>query len=1015
LHVIPAKAGIQWWNASRFNYHLARDPGFRRGDAIPFLSMGASHRIGGQSLSAAMPARLSRRLRVACAVFCVYLAAPPSAVAAEQMGEGRAAAQFAREARQQGRYAESVRLGRQALALSEQAQGLNHPDTLGALLDLSEALRDNGEPSEALQTAQRAVDSDSSDPATTARALYVLGEAYRAKGKCSDGIAPAQQAHTAREKILGKEHPDTAASLHSLAELYSCSGDYPKALPLAQRALDIREKTLGKDDPAVGESLNDLGLLYFSLRDDEKAGSLYQRALILREKVLGPDHPRTAETVNNLGALHWRQKDLTQALALFERALLSKEKVLGAEHPAVATALNNLAEAYRAQRDYRRALPLAQRAAAVTEKRLGPNHPNTAAALHNVAGFYWTQGDLARAEPLLQRASRIWESTMGAQHPDTARSLNLLAAFYRSRGDYKQALALYRRGLAAEDLTLASIFAVTSEDQKLQFLEKTQGHYLAALSLLQQRFLSDPEAVRFGLELVLRRKGIVLDAQARTRDTIAGHLQSDTRQEWEGLIADRIELARLLLGGPGEEDPQRYRNAIEELQAKIDATERSLSARSELMARERRQREVTAELLASHLPPDGVLVELVQIRDWEEKQLVWSSRSRYLAFILTADNRVALVDLGDTETTNAEVKAALTASNDPDFLQDLKSYTRRTDDALAQLYKRLIEPLKPHIPARGHLIVSPDGELNGVPFAALRTAEARYLVEDRPISYVASGRDLMRGKSGVDSTVAMVLIANPAFDDRGSLRAGVFRTRPAVRASDYEKVAYPPLPGTAAEAEAIAPFVKGVKQIYQGKQATESAARNAKSPRILHLATHGFFLADPSQALAPDPLGRGRRGLYRSGPEGPLVRSGLALAGANHADEIATGDDGILTALEVTGMDLYGTDLAVLSACETALGEIRVGEGVFGLRRAFVLAGARNLLISLWPVSDKITQDMMMRFYASYGEGKPLADALADAQVATIAHLRQVTSAGAQREAYAPVKLWAPFILQETN
>jgi CHAT domain-containing protein len=200
--------------------------------------------------------------------------------------------------------------------------------------------------------------------------------------------------------------------------------------------------------------------------------------------------------------------------------------------------------------------------------------------------------------------------------------------------------------------------------------------------------------------------------------------------------------------------------------------------------------------------------------------------------------------------------------------------------------------------------------------------------------------------------------------------------------------------------------------VLVGEQATEGAVKAVRSPRIMHLATHGFFLTDEELDLSQDTRGGfGQRDLsVQARPSGkryenPLVRSGLAFAGANQAAQTTEGDDGILTALEITGMDLYGTELVVLSACDTGVGEIKNGEGVFGLRRAFALAGAKNLLMSLWPVSDEITAKQMKAFYQNL-QTLPPAEALRQAQLETIKELK------AQYNGIAPPGLWAPFILQ---
>lgn len=397
---------------------------------------------------------------------------------------------------------------------------------------------------------------------------------------------------------------------------------------------------------------------------------------------------------------------------------------------------------------------------------------------------------------------------------------------------------------------------------------------------------------------------------------------------------------------------------------------------------------------------------------------------------------MTLAPLGEAATIDAAVNTTLACIDAPDYRQDLKAYSRRADAALTALHTQLLQPLKDAQDAVGtcaRLIVSPDGELNKVPFAALRRPDGLYLVEKQIISYVASGRDLLRHETDVAATLDLLLVANPAFDDQEALHTTPL-TGEVLRTTDFGE-RFDPLPGTAEEARVIPPLVTGAqKRILEGREATASAVRTTTSPRILHLATHGFFLQDEEMAL-PEALPhhhwqavhaeRGPGGVIklpalmgrnRSAGVGrhPMVRSGLALAGANHARTITTGENGLLTALEVTGMNLYGTDLVVLSACQTALGDVHVGEGVYGLRRAFVLAGAKNLVMSLWRVNDQVTLSQMAHFYRAYGQGVAPAQAMCEAQVQTIAALRARTTE-TYGEALAPVKLWAPFIVQQTG
>jgi len=288
------------------------------------------------------------------------------------------------------------------------------------------------------------------------------------------------------------------------------------------------------------------------------------------------------------------------------------------------------------------------------------------------------------------------------------------------------------------------------------------------------------------------------------------------------------------------------------------------------------------------------------------------------------------------------------------------------------------------------VVLSSDGLLNLLPFAALVDSQGQSLVERYQLAYVTSGRELV----GVEGALPrpdsdLLLVANPSFDQKaaGSGNPGV-----ALRSREFRGV-FTPLPGTERESREIPPLVaspKEQKQVLVGERATETAVKTARSPRILHLATHGFFLPDDESALdavkfggLPDrgitivPRPTGKR--Y----ENPLVRSGLAFAGANHATGITDGDDGILTALEITGMDLYGTELVVLSACETGLGKLSNGDEMIGLTRAFIYAGTPSVVTTLWKVNDRSSYELMREFYQHLKTTKK-SEALRQAQLKTM-------------------------------
>jgi CHAT domain-containing protein len=455
---------------------------------------------------------------------------------------------------------------------------------------------------------------------------------------------------------------------------------------------------------------------------------------------------------------------------------------------------------------------------------------------------------------------------------------------------------------------------------------------------------------------------------------------------------------------PDKLSHQDLRKKINSLRQQIEKIEKRLMGKSTFLTRELQQNKITSKAISKSLKANSALVEFVKIPDFDFFKSDIKSW-RYLAFILLPDGSLSLKDLGDAKILE---KAA---SNVLKTLKAFDNPPEHTDKALNTLFKMVWLPLEKGLKDAENVWISPAGILNLISFAALTNDSGNFLLENYKLAYVTSGRDLSTMKT--ERTIPasdLLLVANPEYDRKNHEPAPTSSSL-ALRSRDFLGH-FPPLPGTQIEAETLPAFIPGSgerKKIFTGRDATEEIVKSASAPRIMHLATHGFFLDENHSTIKND-----LRGLQliddqnKSAPsnfnENPLVRSGLAFAGANQANEIKHGDDGILTALEISGINLYGTDLVVLSACETAVGEIKSGEGVFGLRRSFVLAGAQNLLMSLWPVADKITADQMADFYKNLKVSSP-AESLRQAQLKTINQLKE-------QYGFAAPDLWAPFILQ---
>ncbi len=879
--------------------------------------------------------------------------------------------------RTMGAHDKAEPLYKRSLAIREKALGPEHPDTAASLNNLaglyySMGAYDKAEPlyKRSLSICEKALGPEHPG---TAGSLNNLAELYKTMGTY-DKVEPLyRRSLSIHEKALGPDHPSTATSLNNLADLYRMMGAYDKAEPLYKRSLAICEKALGPEHPDTAASLHNLAGLYDSMGAYDKAEPLYKRSLAIREKALGPEHRDTAGSLNNLALIYSNMGAYDKAEPLYRRSLAIHEKALGPEHPDTAASLNNLAGLYYSMGAYDKAEPLYKRSLAIREKALGPEHPSTAESLNNLAELYKTMGAYDKAEPLYRRSLSIHEKALGPDHPSTATSLNNLALLYATKGRNGEALTIMERAQKIDRRQIEQILGFAPEAQQNQFLATRDANLHGYLSLIRQRFPDNPKAIRNALDIWLTRKGILLEAQKRIQDVLAGEDNAKAQEIFADLTSVRQELARHILRGPGEEGSVDYQKRIADLTSKKEVLEGQLSRLSQAFVQQRKTRIATTSAVASALPQGAVLIEMARIRGYDFKADRWVA-SRYLAFVLTSGkgSDVSLVDLGDADNIDQKAAAFKKALGNSKTLPDVLA--KQSND----LHRLIFTPLTSALGGSKQIFLSPDGSLNIIPFEVLRDDKSRYLIETHTFHYVSAGRDIAGYGMIKERGQKSLLLGDPDFDLAARTMNGDGE-RPLTRSRQMQGLTFSRLPGTKEEVEAIAALMgRSSCDTYTGKNARESVLLQRKSPRVLHMATHSFFLSDQDWSSIMDEKSRGITINAREAPSGkkpvrienPFLRSGLALAGANRSLAQEGVTDGILTAEKILGLNLRGTDMVVLSACDTGMGDVKNGEGVYGLRRAFTQAGAKSLVMSLWEVPDRETKELMVSFYKNLQSGK---------------------------------------------
>jgi CHAT domain-containing protein/Tfp pilus assembly protein PilF len=913
----------------------------------------------------------------------------------------------------------------------------NLATTLEALGDLKAAIQAD---ERAIRIYRQVYDGDH---VVLANALSNLAWNLYSANAFTESDAVHRESVAMFERTVGPDSPRLAWALNNYGLLFWRQGNNDAALPLFERALAIWTRAKSAD---ASRALNNLAITTRRLGDFAAARSYYERSLAIKEKTLHPDHTEVALVVYNLANLLREMGDSAAARPMYERALRIREKALGPGHSLTAYALNGLGQVLMDLQEPARARPLVARAVQIWRER---EAPDVAVGLSTLADIAYRSGNLTRALAYYDESRAVYEKTFGPDYVDVASVLTNAAAVAKKRGDledarqrYSRALAIFERrfddghpaiaeitaGLAQVEWQLGDVqdalalalrserisrehFRLTSrtlsEREAVMFAEKRAPALDVLLTLAVAGGLG-PDDLRRIMDAAVRSRALVLDeVTARGRATVAGA----NRELADAVTRARQRLANLIVRGarPGETG---YATLVNGARADRDAAERALAA-ANITQRDRLAREQAGLGEVTEALEDGdALVTFVAYEHLVKGPPPAKDERRYAALVARARSQaIVVVPIGTVLSIDAHVsrwrQAVATFHSRPAQEQ---AY-RRTADALSAA---IWQPIGRHVRDVRRLFVVPDGAINLVSFAALPDAPNRYVVESGPlVHYLSAERDLIAPPRVNQSAAGMLVLGDPAYTLAGrQMVAQGRRSGSGAACPEFSQIRFDRLSATVQEiAEIGAMWVAqaaGTLQQLSGDAATESAFKRAASQqRILHLATHGFFLGSCEQ---PDATMRGVGGLAsqarhknRIQPLVPL--SGLALAGANHrAGAGSETDDGILTAEEVVGLDLHEVEWAVLSACDTGVGEVRAGEGVFGLRRAFTAAGVRTTIMSLWSVEDRSTREWMTALYrARLLDRKSTVEAVTEASRGV---LRSRRSRGASTHPF----YWAAFV-----
>jgi len=870
-----------------------------------------------------------------------------------------------------GRYLSALPYSKQQVEIIKKIKGENHPDYAASLNNLGELCRTVGD--------------------------YKRAEEYH------------KQVIEINKKAFGEEHLNYAYSLHNLATVYIESGRFGEAEPLLKKALTIKKNVLGLNHPDYAASLNNLAQLYSNLGSYELAINLYKNVLEIQKKLEGENGRNYITTLNNIAVACENSGHQQEAENLYKQTLDLREKTFGEEHPDYINSLNNLAAHYQKLGDYNLALDYYQKALPGMQKLYGANHPEYANFLNNLGSLSKQLENLSFAESCYKKALEIDRSVFGERSPDYIGVLNNLA---RLNCDMDKLDEAGNQLATAGDVTLSELtenFFILSETEKLKWLKTKSGDFNSELSVLFHQNHPLPSFLQQTFRQQLELKGLVLNdgikmlkAVRKTSDPELQKLLSD----WENSKSVLIKQYSLPV-----------KNRIQELgslEQSVNEMEKQINQRSSAFRKNKQGFKLSVSQFKKSLGNDEAIIEFVSFHFYNKH---WTDSVIYAAFILRSQDSVPqFVSICEEKQLQPFFSKTGSAS---DIIRSIyRSEPADEEDnkvSLADsLYSIVWKPLLPYLNGITKINYSPVGLLNRIAFHALPVSDSILLIDKYELNrYISTSQLGLEQEEEKKTKKSITLFGDCSFSmDSTSMVKNVVGSSIVSNIYSSEvsrsgsKGGWVQLPGTAKEISEIKKLFAQNKidtASFTQQNATEEGFKSlsGRSPAILHLATHGFFLPDPEQKRS-EGLSLDDRNAFTLA-DNPMLRSGIVLSGANRAWEgkapIEGCEDGIVTAYEISQLDLSNTQLVVLSACETALGDIKGTEGVFGLQRAFKLAGVKNMLLSLWKIPDAETAELMSLFYGHYLKGLTARESLYQAQ-------REM------RKKYSPF-YWAAFVVIE--
>jgi CHAT domain-containing protein len=895
------------------------------------------------------------------------------------------------------KYTLAIEYFKKALEIEENILGKNHIDTANTTSNIAVCYRNLYQDIDALKyykkylkIKEKSLDKNSIELAI----LYNnMADVYKSVGDYKKALTLNKKSLKIKLYKYPNKKESISISYNNIAELYRHTGKYEKAFDYYIKSLKLREEFLGQNHKLTADSYSNIAGIYHAVGDYQKSIKYHKKSLKIRNKI----KDKLADSYNNIAKTYQKMQEYNKSLESYHKSLEFNLAKRDKDYIFIAETYNNIAQTNQENNNLKEALKYANKSLNLNIKYIGDSHLQTSIIYATLATIYQKSDDYNKALEYDKKAIKIRKKFFGDKSIKIAQNYYSLSKSYELLQDYPNSIKYNKKAFDIFALNKKNHYLILGWQQKKDYNKHHNSisilSNLFKTSYLYAKTIKDNRNLKFGTGALAPAFG---EAKAITSNKF---IKEENFERWinykgsisnkentisilykkikelksniESLKINREYLSTLYQTYPIKSDIKRIENLDKEIKTtkdKILKAEINLNKTDKIFRELLKLQEININDISSNLKSNQIYIDFVR------------GENHYYIFTLDNDKNISFEMISSKETLQIDneikkfrdINQQMAKEN-----RDIKQLTKDSKKSLGSIYKILNKYLFTEFKTKDYLIISPDGLLNFLPFEALyikgisknlsevmalaslkggakaplpNLAKDRYLIEDKIITYVPSAKELVRGfyqkHSKSNKTSKVVVFAYPDYniENYEIKEKESNQTTRAIgvgnRLIDFQG-SFLDLNGSLQEIKVIKKLFKNTN-IYRDKNATVINLLNIKDAKILHISTHGFFLKNSSINY--------------------MQQSGLALAGANHA-RFSSDTSGLVTALKLSSMELSETALVVLSACETALGKIENSEGVAGLPKAFIQAGAKNIMMSLWSVDDKQTANLMEKFY----------------------------------------------------